>query len=472
MEAYLSSLRALAATAEASQCAEVVKDGPRLVADARFDKVNLEGRVWILSSVVLCAVNERNERVAFDGVGMLAPISTEDWPRHLRIVLAVELNETEEAISALRTWSQANPAAVSQMKTRSVWELLRKAGELKGERDRRLEVHDILSQANYRSQEPFGIDAIRIEHARLLLQNGRVSEARRRVEGIVKVVTHVEMAADRTFDPIRSDEKIDFAALAATEIESAVAVAKAHPRLLEARYREVQAYRQAGRFNDAVAAADAALAAVAADASQFDDSQEYVSWLHNDRAYSLYELGRNDEGRAAMRAGIAAGEGGHPNVSQVINLAELLVDEGRLEEALAALKELGHASAYGSMWAEAVRACAAAQNGDAATLEEALAKLRENEKDNVAALQRSLLCGNQIEEAAALYIKRLADPSLRDGALLALQNWQEDPANLPFRKEVYRRLDVLRARPDVEAAIAAVGRVLDLPLIRAYWGSF
>jgi hypothetical protein len=472
MKDYLSSLRALAAAVEAGRCPDAAKDGPGVVADERFANVNQDGRVWILSSIVRCALEVGNERLAFDMVGKLVPMSTNDGPRHLRLHLALNLAEAEEAIVTLRAWSQVSPAGISRIGLSDVWRLLQEADKLEGG-DRGLEVHEILSTVNYRSPQALSmdLDELRTDHARRLLLKGRAVEARRRIESLVSVEAHIRMAVDQAFDPIQAADRLDFTSLTATEIARAIAEAKDHPRLLQARYRIVQAYRRAGRANDALSAADAAIASIASEPSQFDDVKEYVNWLHNERAYALYELGRNEDGRAAMRAAIAAGEDGSSNVSQVINFANLLADEGDTDQALATLKLLGDASDYGRMWAEAVRACAAAQTDDTAMLDNALAYLRENESKNVAALQRSLLCANKGDEAAALYARRLADPSRQTEALLALQNWQKDPSNLPFRNEIYRRLDEIRARPDVQAAIAAVGRVLDLPLIRAYWGN-
>ena len=382
------------------------------------------------------------------------------------LLLALDLEGTEEVVAAFNAWSQVSPAGVSQLKIRTIRRLLERAGDLQGGDGVQFDIHEILDRVNYSSPEPLTrTEWLRVEHARLLLARGRVEDAVRRLEGVGGVMAHIKVGVDRAFDPVRTAlGEIDLTALAEREIEDAIAAAEANPRLLKARLLVVQAYRRAGRTADGLATADAALAAAAADPTQFDDEGKVLNWLHNARAYALYALGRNEEGRSAMRAAIDTGEQEDPNVSQVINLSSLLVDEGRPEEALATLKTVGRPSDYGNMFVEMVRACAAAQTDDAVMLDETLAYLREHEDDNVRALQRGLICANELDEAAALYLKRLADTDQRADLLVRLQNWQEDPLlDLPFLTELRRRRVVIRARPDVQAAIAAVGRVQDLP---------
>lgn len=149
----------------------------------------------------------------------------------------------------------------------------------------------------------------------------------------------------------------------------------------------------------------------------------------------------------------------------------MLIGEGRARDALEVIQTVGEASPYGDMWIADVRACAAAQLGDATLQETSMAFLREHADDNIAAVTHASLCVNDLDGAAALYIRRLADPEQRSGALLALQRYRLPPgSSLPFNIVLLERLEQVRARPDVQAAIEAVGRIEDVPLQIVYWG--
>ena len=200
-------------------------------------------------------------------------------------------------------------------------------------------------------------------------------------------------------------------------------------------------------------------------AAQFDDYDEQLNWVLNARADTLYDLDRNDEARVAFRLAIETGEDGARNVSQAINFASRLVGEGRPLEALDALSEVGNASPYGDMWVAAERACASEQLGDRAVRDTALAFLREHEEDNPSARIRGFICMNDLDGAAATIIHRLQDPDDRTEALVALQRYRERAhAGTPQSRLIQQRYDAVRDRPDVQAAIAAVGRIEDVPL--------
>lgn len=149
----------------------------------------------------------------------------------------------------------------------------------------------------------------------------------------------------------------------------------------------------------------------------------------------------------------------------------MLVSEQRPRDALEVVQTVGEASPYGDMWIASVRACAAAQLGDAALRETAMAFLREHVEDNYAAMARANLCVDDLDAAAALYVQRLNDLDQRSSALLALQRYQAPPGSaLPYDGVLRQRLDRVRERADVQAAVAAVGRIEDVPLQSVYWG--
>ncbi len=79
--------------------------------------------------------------------------------------------------------------------------------------------------------------------------------------------------------------------------------------------------------------------------------------------------------------------------------------------------------------------------------------------------RRALLCIGDIDGAAAADISRLGDPEHRDTALLALQIYEPPPVVLSEQEaEIERRKAAIRERPDVRAAVDAVGRIERAPL--------
>lgn len=182
-----------------------------------------------------------------------------------------------------------------------------------------------------------------------------------------------------------------------------------------------------------------------------------------------YELGRTDDARTAYRAAITAGERGQRNISQAINFAGWLEAEGRPGEAIDLLRATGpDLTPHGHMAVASVMACAAEQLGDANALGLAMTYLREHERDNVAARARALLCVNDIDSAAALYVRRLRDPVEYADALLELQIYRAPAHQLPGQAIRAQRRARLRERPEVRAAVGAVGRIEEVPLPRSW----
>ena len=80
--------------------------------------------------------------------------------------------------------------------------------------------------------------------------------------------------------------------------------------------------------------------------------------------------------------------------------------------------------------------------------------LREHERDAMGLRARALLCVNDIDEAAAVYVRRLRDPVESVDALLALQIYSESASRLPRAVIRAQRLALVRERPEVRRTIA------------------
>lgn len=170
-----------------------------------------------------------------------------------------------------------------------------------------------------------------------------------------------------------------------------------------------------------------------------------------------------------MRSAAARREHGRPNVGNVINLAQLEADLGHGEEALRVLAELPAdgtgMTAYGRMqWHEALLSAAVAK-GDSALAARSLEYLHQHQADHLGVYETALVRMKQLDEAATLLIRRLQNPETRRAALLDVQRYRDPPAS-PATRPLRERWRQVVERPDVREAIAAVGRVLEVPLPR------
>ncbi len=239
--------------------------------------------------------------------------------------------------------------------------------------------------------------------------------------------------------------------------------AAAQPDKLQAQHHLLDVLVQAGDDAEALKLADEDLARAKGPHSPYTDGADWIGWVHNARSHALRDLGRSDEAVAAMRAGMALPEDGGANISQVVNLADLLNALGRPKEALEVISHVGPGSPYGEMQILSVRGVAWAQLGDKERLAKAIAEARGRLKDAPSALEDILIAANDLDGAAALFVQRLGDKTMRWEALMDLQDWKDIGPNSPVKAELDRRFAAVRARPEVQAAVQSIGRILTVP---------
>ena len=90
-----------------------------------------------------------------------------------------------------------------------------------------------------------------------------------------------------------------------------------------------------------------------------------------------------------------------------------------------------------------------------------LAPLRRNPHVNPDAAIGAIVCIGSDDDVAQALVAMLNDPVLRDAALGALQTYQEGKLP-PLTAQLRARLGRISARADVQAALAKVGRRVDL----------
>ena len=225
------------------------------------------------------------------------------------------------------------------------------------------------------------------------------------------------------------------------------------------------------RQTEALALLDGALERVNAKGeSAFKDRARQLNWLYDTRSRVLLALGRTDEGIAQLESGARLAENGEANVSQIINLADAYLEQGRFADALADLGRMDpkNASPYGRMEYEGARACVYAQLQDAAGLKDSMTFIDAYSGDDVGAKITTLLCTGDIDAAARYVIAELARPERRSAVLAELQEYAQ-PARAtltPFQRAMLDRYAALRRREDVLKAVAAFGRILRFKTLR------
>lgn len=478
VESMMERLRVLyTQMQDRSQCERSLPEARELSSSSPFRALQPEVQSLFLYEVMICAWELEDVQGAVSAT-RAARDAGAHWADYALLQIGLRFEDDRLAVDAFHQLTESSPQQIEALPGRFAFSVLRAARRIDDSGGAELRVHEALAAANYIPPEGNSDDSLRVGHARLLLERGEVERAKARLSSVVDPREVMSMRVNRAFDALRGDPefapRLDVMAAAEANAERARAAAERNPRSLGFVQDYVQALHVLGRLEEALAELDRVIPlAQSLDGSkQFDDVADNLNWLLNEKAYVLYELGRPEEARNAFGESIAAGEGGEWSVSQVINFASMLEAEQRPADALQVLLTVGRASAYGDMWVAATRACAAEQLGDAELLREALAFLEEHESDNVAARTRALLCVNDLDAAADLYIRRLADPHERDGALLALQIYERPGVVQPRRRQLAERLSVVRARPDVQAAVAAVGRIEEAPIHATYWGDF
>lgn len=185
---------------------------------------------------------------------------------------------------------------------------------------------------------------------------------------------------------------------------------------------------------------------------------KWGSALLASRATAQHRLGQPDAAVDTLRIAVRMTEGTpHASVQQ-LNLGLLLMALGRYEEAQAAVATTAPRTGYATAQRHYIRFIAAQQRGDKTAAADAARGVSEQGPAAADLLYQLPLAAGRMNEAMVMLMVQLESVKLRSSALLALQDMRSAPT-LSADAAVQARWRELVARPEVQAALAEVGRI-------------
>lgn len=398
-----------------------------------------------------------------------------DWRQ--RAFIGLHLKQWDDSIEALETMAKMDPNAISTMKREDVsisfyYTTIQDAPNLD---DIDFRFLTILWSAHWQPTDPAGdVDSLWVDYAtRLQSRNldeqvSKVLHSLREPDSIHNVRMNPQWR-----DVVQSDPAaFDVLAAANNRLDALASLKATRPELLSVVIAHAKLLRELGRVQQALEELNGVQPKLlpSADRGGFADADDMLRWWTNERAFALRDLGRFDEAIAALRQGTTLREvpGRTPeeqqNISQLINLATLQDSAGRPKDAietLLALKDTRPMSTFGFANATFARACAYAQLNQHEDFERQVRKLADLGAGWSYIIADALVCANDLDDAAGLFVKNLDE---KDGAwrvLFKLSDFAPAPQEAPFAREFRRRMAALAVRPDVQAAIVRSGGHLE-----------
>lgn len=408
---------------------------------------------------------------SFEYVNRAAAIDPDSFSAQgFRMTVGMELGKPADAVDAAAALAGMRPAIIRAMTPGFADKIAKAAADFDGTGTLELRFYETLEGVAWAPPAPYSDDSWRVAHARLLIEHARQEDARQRLATVTDPEYVVAIRSDRTFDALRKDSgfesQLSFVTAIPESVKRAAVAMEQAPNTLAAVTNYINVLEDAARFEEVLATTNSAMKRYEDNPATYGDAEYNLNWLINQRVHALYALGRFEEGRSVAGQSVGLPGVGRAADGNLLNYASHLLWEGRPQEALALVLKVESSSAAYRTWVESIRGCAAVQLGEPSTLKASLDYLRMQEDENAAALSTALLCANELEEAADLMIRRLGSRDDRQRALAVLQRRPLTRYDeLPARKQVHDRLQALRERADVRAAVEAVGRIETVPVI-------
>jgi tetratricopeptide (TPR) repeat protein len=378
--------------------------------------------------------------------------------------------DSRDSVAALTAIARKDPTLFSRLHEEEVNATLANARKLPKEDGAYVELLQALFDANYQREAGLPADHLWRELAAALLERGAAAKAEEIALRLSSPNIVSGVRVDKRFAGIVAAHPGHFEAknVAAQSVARWQAAVREQPRSLLALLTLSRSLTYAGRSDEALQLVSEALRRIDASpsAKSYDDAADQEAWVRERRSNLLWSLGRWQDSIDEMERASKLPEDDGPNTSNMLDLADRYCALGRAPEALEAIAraETPRVNAYGHMVAAMERAIASDVAGDAHGRAVALAFLREHESDSPSMVQTALVRTGDLDGAARVLIARLADPLQRLDALLSVQK-HTGGAHSAVGAKWTARMEELRARADVQAALEPVGRIEadDLP---------
>ncbi len=465
-----------------------ISDLRQTIASPDFLIAPTEWRGGTLVSFVQIETKTFGEAAAFDSLVELGTNTPglRATPEYQYVLMSAAYDLHKDAVAAdtLAALVRADPtlfARLGESGDFTVHDIVDRAWKLKDGTAVSLRLLEALRDTGYHSQNVFWSDEPKWFHLfEAYVATGQDAKARALAATFTEPLTLIQLRADKRYTAYAADGpgRGDFKAALDAHLRDIKDLANAHPRLLEGQVVLATYFVTLNRPNDALKVLDDATAAIkAAPQGQppYDDLDRQLSWVMDvrHRALRIESTSSDDEARqkatdAQAEADKIAKAKNIDVVSQKINLADTYFEIDQNQKAVDTLADidLSRASPYGVMAAQEGRVCAYSGLGDKANAKIALDYMKAHEGDSPVLLRDALRCAGDLDGLATFLIANLDDPSTRATTLAELQDYLPSPHTSAFAKRENAKDDQVRARPDVQAAIARYGTIDSYPI---YW---
>ena len=395
---------------------------------------------------------------------LAAALPRDGYVRSYGILIAATEGRFEEAAQQLAALAEDDPGSLKMVSGRSWRGIAQKLNE-RAQYALRDRVFVALARADWQPQDrPDMRDALAQGAIEALLAKKEIDEAAGLLDRVEVPELLYAMATERLYEPLwpqiearlgpQTGAAVD--QFARTRLEDFAR----SPDDAHARRDAVRAFILLGRYAEA-----AEVAGTVAVADGMDEDDVAAVRYHSQ---ALAALGKRAEAAERLGGFARLDLAKTPEaVSGLVGYAELLDEQGRSAEALAAARStlaLGSdaLSPWGRMWLKRTEACALEAMGRTAEARAAGGELRGAADQNPAAAIEALLCLKRDGEAAAIAVKALGT---NESASAIADQFQPDGAIwAPAQSRLRALWTSFLARPDVKAAFERRARILPRPL--------
>lgn len=196
-------------------------------------------------------------------------------------------------------------------------------------------------------------------------------------------------------------------------------------------------------------------------------------WTVNVYAYLLNDIGRYDEAVDLLqRINTLPIEDFPDTISMRINQAIMLQSQARFDEALELADSINqdYASDFGDMFLDGVRSCSLFKLAQPEKAQSILDDMQQHKDKNIEAYTAAVLCTDDHDRLADLFLERLEDGNDREQTLKRFIIGKPAPHTATFNREAMTKLRGILATPKVRTVFEKYGRTIDIDGYDLHWG--